>query len=109
MFAQADRPIQLTTPLKATDKLVIQSIQGNEAISELFELPHRCHVADAENGRGMLEFDQLLGTERHRQASPRLPTSATSTASSPASPATASREELFTHYSFFLDIAPDVW
>src|SRR6185437_14299074 len=101
MFAQSDRPIQLTTPLGA-DKLVAQTIQGHEAISELFSFR-----IDAlwQTPNDPLAFDQLLGknvtvsvaTLDDKRYFNGIVIGITQ----------ASQEELFTHYR--LDIAPDVW
>lgn len=101
MFEQANRPIQLTTPL-GQDKLVIQSIEGSESISELFNFR-----IDAmwQSEEGALPFENLLGktvtvsvaTLADKRYFNGIVTAITQ----------ASREELFTHYR--LDIAPDVW
>ncbi len=57
MFAQTDRPLQLTTPLGA-DKLLPLGFQGREAISELFRFELQTAWQDTEE---KLEFDKLLG------------------------------------------------
>jgi type VI secretion system secreted protein VgrG len=101
MFAQSDRPIQLTTPLGA-DKLVAQAIQGHEAISELFSFRIDAMWQTPDTP---IAFDQLLGNSV---------TVSVATLTDPryfngivTAITQASQEELFTHYR--LDIAPDVW
>ncbi|MGA2117088.1 MAG: type VI secretion system tip protein TssI/VgrG [Bryobacteraceae bacterium] len=56
MFAQTERPLQLTTPL-GTDAIFVGGVRGREALSELFH-----YEIDAYwQGTGAFPFSQLMG------------------------------------------------
>ena len=56
MFAQTDRPLQLTTPL-GTDMIFVSGVRGREALSELFHYELEAYW----QGTGAFPFSQLLG------------------------------------------------
>jgi type VI secretion system secreted protein VgrG len=56
MFAQTDRPLQLTTPL-GKDAIFVSGVNGREALSELFHYELEAYW----QGTGDFRFSQLLG------------------------------------------------
>src|SRR5436190_22425488 len=65
-YTQANRPMKLTTPL-GTDKLLLVSYQGHEAISQLFRFDLQTVWTDRTS---LLPFDELLGKKVTIEISP---------------------------------------
>ncbi|WP_165232306.1 type VI secretion system Vgr family protein [Aquisphaera insulae] len=57
-YSQANRPLSITTPL-GTDVLLLQGVEGTEALSRLFEF----RLAMLADSTVVINFDQLLGQE----------------------------------------------
>ncbi len=101
MYLQKDRPIKLNTPL-GSDALLLVSLQGREAISELFHFDLQTAWNDQTE---LLKFEQLLGRKVTVEISPSTNKRYISGIVSRITQ--GHRDNNFTYYS--LEVVPQLW
>ena len=92
-YAQADRPMTVTTPL-GKDDLLLVGFRGHEAISQLFDFQLDL-LAENETE---VPFEKLLGQKVTVQPGPRGRQDVATSAASATGSARATRDSTFTAY-----------